>query len=105
MSQATCAVVGVYESMKDAEAAVATLLEQRAPAEQVSVVGQDLHSETQVHGLVTTGDVATRGSQDRRLGRRPVWRSKWSRAAVRAWRGSAGRAGPLAVGALAAVEG
>jgi hypothetical protein len=41
MSQATGAVVGVYESIKDAEAAVATLLAQRAPAEQVSMVGQD----------------------------------------------------------------
>jgi len=58
MSQATDAVVGVYESMKDAEAAVATLLEQGVPAAQVSIVGQDLHSETQVHGFVTTGDVA-----------------------------------------------
>jgi hypothetical protein len=42
MSQATGAVVGVYESMKDAEAAVATLLEQGVPAEQVSIVGHPL---------------------------------------------------------------
>ena len=41
MTQATGAGVGVYESMKDAEAAVATLLEQGVPAEQVSMVGQD----------------------------------------------------------------
>jgi hypothetical protein len=41
MSQATGAVVCVYESMKDAEAAVTTLLEQGVPAEQVSMVGQD----------------------------------------------------------------
>jgi hypothetical protein len=55
--------VGVYQSMKDAEAAVATLLEHRAPAEQVSIAGQDLHSKTCIPGLVTTGDVATRGAQ------------------------------------------
>jgi hypothetical protein len=41
MSQPTGAVVGVYESIKDAEAAVATLLEQRVPAQQVSMVDQD----------------------------------------------------------------
>ncbi|MBV8994339.1 MAG: hypothetical protein JO287_11730 [Pseudonocardiales bacterium] len=63
MSEATGAVVGVYESMKDAEAAVATLLEQGVPAEQVSIVGQDLHSESQVHGFVTTGDVAKTGAK------------------------------------------
>lgn len=63
MSQATGAVVGVYESMKDAEAAVAALLEQGVSAEQVSIVGQDLHSETQVHGFVTTGDVAKTGAK------------------------------------------
>jgi Heat induced stress protein YflT domain len=63
MNQTTSAVIGVYESMKDAEAAVAALLEQGVPAEQVSIVGQDLHSETQVHGFVTTGDVAKTGAK------------------------------------------
>jgi hypothetical protein len=58
MSEAAGAVVGVYESIKDAEAAVATLLDQGVPAEQVSIVGQDLHSESHVYGFVTTGDVA-----------------------------------------------
>lgn len=63
MSESTDAVVGVYESMKDAESAVRTLLEQGVPAEQVSIMGQDLHSETQVHGFVTTGDVAKTGAK------------------------------------------
>lgn len=63
MSESRDAVVGVYESMKDAEAAVHTLLDQGVPAEQVSIVGQDLHSETQVHGFVTTGDVAKAGAK------------------------------------------
>lgn len=62
MSESTDAVVGVYDSMKDAEAAVCTLLDQGVPAEQVSIVGQDLHSETQVHGFVTAGDVAKTGA-------------------------------------------
>ncbi|MGH3575665.1 MAG: general stress protein, partial [Pseudonocardiaceae bacterium] len=55
--------MGVYGSMKDAEAAVRTLLEQGVPAEQVSIVGRDLHSETKVHGFVTTGDVAKTGAK------------------------------------------
>ncbi|HET9256979.1 MAG TPA: general stress protein [Pseudonocardiaceae bacterium] len=63
MSNATGAVVGVYESMKAAEAAVTTLLEQGVPAGQVSIVGQDLHSETRIHGFVTTGDVAKTGAK------------------------------------------
>ena len=63
MSESTDGVVGVYESMKDAEAAVRTLLEQGVPAEQVSIMGQDLHSETHVHGFVTTGDVAKTGAK------------------------------------------
>lgn len=58
MSESTGAVVGVYASMKDAEAAVRTLLEHGAPPEQVSIVGRDLPSETHVHGFVTTGEVA-----------------------------------------------
>ncbi|MGH3867330.1 MAG: general stress protein [Pseudonocardiaceae bacterium] len=63
MSESTGAVVGVYGSMKDAEAAVRTLLEHGMPAEQVSIVGQDLHSETEIHGFVTTGDVAKTGAK------------------------------------------
>jgi hypothetical protein len=55
VSESTDAVVGVYESMKDAESAVHTLLEHGVRAGQVSIVGQDLHSETHVHGFVTTG--------------------------------------------------
>ena len=63
MNESTDAVVGVYESMKDAEAAVHTLLEQGVPAGQVSIVGQDLHSETHVHGFVTTADMAKTGAK------------------------------------------
>jgi hypothetical protein len=63
MSESAGAVVGVYDSMKGAEAAVRALLDQGVPSEQVSIVGQDLHSETQVHGFITTGDVAKTGAK------------------------------------------
>jgi hypothetical protein len=63
VNESTDAVVGVYESTKDAEAAVHTLLEQGVPAGQVSIVGQDLHSETHVHGFVTTADMAKTGAK------------------------------------------
>ncbi|MBV8540363.1 MAG: hypothetical protein JO063_02115 [Pseudonocardiales bacterium] len=105
MSESTDAVVGVYESMKDAEEAVRTLLEQGVPAEQVSIVGQDLHSETQVHGFVTTGDVAKTGAKS----------GAWVGGLFGVLTGAAllfvpgvGALvvlGPLAAGALAAAEG
>jgi hypothetical protein len=63
VSESTDAVVGVYASMKDAESVVHTLLEHGVPAGQVSIVGQELHSETHVHGFVTTGDVAKTGAK------------------------------------------
>lgn len=63
MSESAGALVGVYDSMKGAEAAVRALLDQGVPSEQVSIVGQDLHSETQVHGFITTGDVAKTGAK------------------------------------------
>ncbi|MDF3289810.1 general stress protein [Streptomyces silvisoli] len=55
-------VVGVYGSMREAEDAVRILLRQGIPADQLSVIGQDLRSETRVHGFVTTGDVARSGA-------------------------------------------
>jgi hypothetical protein len=63
VSESTDAVVGVYASMKDAESAVHTLLEHAVPAGQVSIVGQELHSEIHVHGFVTTGDMAKTGAK------------------------------------------
>jgi hypothetical protein len=61
--ESTGAVVGVYDSMKAAEVAVRALLEQGVAADQGSIAGQDPHSETQVHGFVTTGDVAKTGAK------------------------------------------
>jgi hypothetical protein len=51
-------VVGVYEQMSKAENAVHTLNRAGFPIRQISIVGQDLQSESQVHGYVTAGDVA-----------------------------------------------
>lgn len=105
MSEATDAVVGVYDSMKDAEAAVRTLLEQGVPADQVSIVGQDLHSETQIHGFVSTGDAAKTGAKT----------GAWVGGLFGVLTGAAVLfvpgvgalivLGPLAAGALAAAEG
>lgn len=105
MSESTDAVVGVYDSMKDAEAAVRALLEQGVPADQVSIVGQDLHSETEVHGFVSTGDVAKTGAKT----------GAWVGGLFGVLTGAAVLfvpgvgalivLGPLAAGALAAAEG
>ncbi|MGH7743599.1 MAG: hypothetical protein ACREQ5_02085 [Candidatus Dormibacteria bacterium] len=46
-----------------------TLLEHGAPPEQVSIVGRDLHSETHVHGFVTTRGGGQDGSEKRGVGR------------------------------------
>ncbi|HEY7060395.1 MAG TPA: general stress protein [Chloroflexota bacterium] len=54
--------IGTYDSMDAADAAVRKLVEGRFPAGQVSVVGQNLQSEKQVHGFITTGDVAKTGA-------------------------------------------
>jgi hypothetical protein len=55
-------VIGVYGSMDQAEDAVRALSTGGFPIEQISVVAQDLQSEKQVHGYVTTGDVAKDGA-------------------------------------------
>jgi hypothetical protein len=56
------AVVGTYDSMDAADAAVRKLVEGGFPAGQVSVIAQNLQSEKQVHGFITTGDVAKVGA-------------------------------------------
>ena len=56
-------VIGVYRSMSDAETAIRTLIETGFPSDKVSLIGQDLTTETQVHGFVTTGDVAKGGAK------------------------------------------
>jgi len=51
-------VIGVYNTMSEAEEAVRMLDKGNFPIKQVSIVAQDMKSEKEVHGYVTTGDVA-----------------------------------------------
>jgi hypothetical protein len=55
-------VIGIYSNMAQAEDAVQLLDKGGFPIEQISVVAQDLESEKQVHGYVTTGDLAKGGA-------------------------------------------
>jgi hypothetical protein len=55
-------VIGTYDSMDAADAAVRKLVEGGYPSGQVSVLAQNLQSEKQVHGFITTGDVAKVGA-------------------------------------------
>ena len=54
--------VGVYQSMAQAEKALKILDENSFPLEKISIVGQNLESEKQVHGFITIGDVAKAGA-------------------------------------------
>lgn len=54
--------VAVYDSMEDATAAVQRLSKEGFPTEHVSILTQNLESTTDVHGFVTTGDVAKRSA-------------------------------------------
>jgi uncharacterized membrane protein len=55
-------VIAVYDSMAKAEHAVHELDASEFPIQQVSIVGQNLEGEKQVHGYITTGDVAEKGA-------------------------------------------
>jgi uncharacterized membrane protein len=59
---ATQSVVGVYDTMDAAEAAVRALAQSNFPIQQVSLVSQNLQSERTVHGFITTRDVAKSGA-------------------------------------------
>lgn len=51
-------VVHVFHNMAEAEEAVKGLIDQKFPADQISIVTQNLQTEKQVHGYITAGDVA-----------------------------------------------
>lgn len=55
-------VVGVYSMMAQVEDAIGMLNQGEFPIKQVSLVAQDLQSEKQVQGYITTGDVAKTGA-------------------------------------------
>ena len=53
-------VVGVYETIAQAEWAVHELDHKGFPMQQVSIVTQDLGSDTGIHGFITTGEDRTK---------------------------------------------
>jgi len=55
-------IVEIYENMAAAEDAIRMLDRGGFPMKQISIVGQDLQSEREVHGFITTGDVAKSGA-------------------------------------------
>jgi len=58
MSADNHSVIGVYNTMEQAEKAIQQLDQGGLPIKQVSVVAKNLQSEKKITGFVTTGDVA-----------------------------------------------
>ena len=58
MSADNHSVIGVYNTMEQAEKAIQRLDEGGLPVKQVSVVAKNIQSEKKITGFVTTGDVA-----------------------------------------------
>jgi hypothetical protein len=54
--------VHIYNNLEEAEAAVRRLIAEKFPADQISIVTQNLENYKQVHGFITTGDVAKEGA-------------------------------------------
>ena len=52
------AVIGVFDDIDAAQAAVERLAAAGFPIDRISIVSKDLQSETRVNGYVTTGDIA-----------------------------------------------
>ena len=55
-------VIGVYETMSKAEEAIGALNRGGFPITQISITAQNLESEKEIHGFITTGDVAKSGA-------------------------------------------
>jgi hypothetical protein len=55
-------IIGVYDDVEAAEAAIKRLADSGFPMDRVSIIGQNLMSTTQLNGFVTTGDVAKTGA-------------------------------------------
>jgi hypothetical protein len=55
-------IIGIYEKMSGAEAAIHQLNHGGFPIKQVSIVAQNLESEKEVHGYISAGDVAKSGA-------------------------------------------
>jgi hypothetical protein len=55
-------IIGVYDTLAQAEEAIGTLDRGGFPIRQVSIVASDLTNERKINGYVTVGDVATQGA-------------------------------------------
>ena len=55
-------VVHNYHHMAEAEDAVNRLIEQKFPADRISIVTKNIETEKQVHGYITTGEIAKEGA-------------------------------------------
>jgi uncharacterized membrane protein len=55
-------IVHIYSTLQEAEAAVKLLSDGKFPINQISIVTQNLETTKQVHGFITTGDVAAQGA-------------------------------------------
>lgn len=62
MADQTQGLVAVYDTMAAATDSVRELAKAGIPPERLSVLTQNLESQTTIHGFVNTGDVASRGA-------------------------------------------
>lgn len=58
MAEQKQSVIGVYNSIDQAESAIQRLNQGGVPIKHVSIVAKNLQSEQKINGFVTTGDVA-----------------------------------------------
>jgi hypothetical protein len=58
---AESSIVNIYDNMTDVENTIRALDEGGFPISQVSIIAQSLESEKDIHGYITTGDVAKEG--------------------------------------------
>jgi hypothetical protein len=59
---ATGGLVATYRTMEEVEAALRTLADEGIPVDNMSIITQNLESTTNVHGFVSTADVAKSGA-------------------------------------------
>ena len=55
-------IVHIYPSLTEAEMAIKRLSDMKFPINQVSILTQNIETTKQVHGFITTGDVAAQGA-------------------------------------------
>ena len=56
-------VVHIYHHMTEAEDAIKHLIDQKFPADRISIVTKNIETEKQIHGYITTGEVAKEGAR------------------------------------------